>query len=118
MTLLESNMSLPVWCCRTKGRPPMEPPPPLHPLPPINQRNHAITRLILRHLQRPVGVRLRLHGLRTQFASGGGSIGAHPVTPPETFALGCLTCSGVLVLLRSLAAPPSFANALLGKSLL
>src|SRR5213082_2556860 len=118
MTLLESNMSLPVWCCRTKGRPPMEPPPPLHPLPPINQRNHAITRLILRHLQRQVGVRLRLHGLRTQFAQGGGLIVANHFTRLETFAIPYMLYREAHVLVRVLADPMFFTHPRVGHYLL
>src|SRR5437667_6914952 len=66
---------------------PMETPSPLHELPPINQRNHAITRFLLHRLQRHLGVRLRLHGLSTQLASGGGIIVANHFTRLETFAI-------------------------------
>jgi len=96
----------------------METPPPLHELPPINQRNHAITRFLLRRLQRHVGVRLRLHGLSTQLASGGGIIVANHFTRLETFAIPYVLYREARVLVRVLAAPMFFANQRFGAYLL
>jgi esterase/lipase/1-acyl-sn-glycerol-3-phosphate acyltransferase len=95
----------------------MELPPPLHTLPLINQRNHAITRFILRRLQRHLGVRLRLHGLSTQFASGGGIIVANHFTRLETFAIPYVLYREAHVLVRVLAAPMFFTNKRVGKYL-
>jgi len=96
----------------------MAPPSPLPQLPPINQRNHAITRFLLRHLQRHVGVRLRLHGLSTQFTSGGGIIVANHFTRLETFAIPYVLYREAHVLVRVLAAPMFFTNKRLGQYLL
>ena len=93
-------------------------PPPLHKLPLINQRNHAITRFILRRLQRHLGVRLRLHGLSTQFASGGGIIVANHFTRLETFAIPYVLYREAHVLVRVLAAPMFFTNKRFGDYLL
>jgi len=97
---------------------PMETPSPLHELPPINQRNHAITRFILHRLQRHLGVRLRLHGLSTQFASGGGIIVANHFTRLETFAIPYVLYREARVLVRVLAAPMFFTNQRFGAYLL
>jgi len=96
----------------------MEIPPPLLQLPPINQRNHAITRFILRRLQRHFGVRLRLHGLNTQFTSGGGIIVANHFTRLETFVIPYVLYREAHILVRVLAAPMFFTNKRLGKYLL
>src|SRR5712691_13288229 len=111
-------LGIPVLCWRTKCRPPMETPPPLHELPPLNQRNHAITRFLLRRLQRHVGVRLRLHGLRTQLASGGGIIVANHFTRLETFAIPYVLYREARVLVRVLADPMFFTNTRVGTYLL
>src|SRR5439155_17152685 len=118
MTILASHRSLPVWCCRTKGRPPMEPPPPLPPLPPIHPRHHALTRWLVRRLHRHCGVRLRLHGLRTQFAQGGGLIVANHFTRLETFVIPYVLYREAHVLVRVLADPMFFTHPRVGHYLL
>src|SRR5712691_4127420 len=97
---------------------PMETPPPLHPLPPINQRNHALTRWIVRRLHRHVGVRLRLHGLRTQFARGGGIIVANHFTRLETFTIPYVLYREARILVRVLADPMFFTHKRVGQYLL
>src|SRR5712691_151055 len=97
---------------------PMETPPPLHTLPPINPRNHALTRWIVRRLHRHWGVRLRLHGLSTQFASGGGIIIANHFTRLETFVIPYVLYREARVLVRVLAAPMFFTNKRVGQYLL
>ena len=96
----------------------METPPPLPPIPPINQRNHAITRWIVRRLQRHVGVRLRLHGLNTQFARGGGIIVANHFTRLETFAIPYVLYREAHGLVRVLADPMFFTHKRVGQYLL
>jgi len=72
----------------------------------------------VRRLQRHWGVRLRLHGLSTQFASGGGIIVANHFTRLETFAIPYVLYREARVLVRVLAAPMFFTNKRVGQYLL
>ena len=96
----------------------MEPPPPLPPLPLINPRHHALTRWLVRRLHRHCGVRLRLHGLRTQFAHGGGIIVANHFTRLETFVIPYVLYREAHVLVRVLADPMFFTHQRVGHYLL
>jgi 1-acyl-sn-glycerol-3-phosphate acyltransferase len=73
---------------------------------------------MLRRLQRYLGVRLRLHGLSTQFVSGGGIIVANHFTRLETFVIPSVLYREARVLVRVLAAPMFFTNKHLGQYLL
>jgi esterase/lipase/1-acyl-sn-glycerol-3-phosphate acyltransferase len=92
----------------------MELPPSLPPLPLINPRHHALTRWLVRRLHRHCGVRLRLHGLGTQFAQGGGLIVANHFTRLETFAIPYVLYREAHVLVRVLADPMFFTNKRVG----
>jgi esterase/lipase/1-acyl-sn-glycerol-3-phosphate acyltransferase len=72
----------------------------------------------LRRLQRHVGVHLRLHGLRAQFASGGGLIVANHFTRLETFVIPYVLYREARVLVRVLADPMFFTNTRVGTYLL
>jgi 1-acyl-sn-glycerol-3-phosphate acyltransferase len=72
----------------------------------------------LRRLHRHLGVRLRLHGLSTQFASGGGIIVANHFTRLETFVIPYVLYREARVLVRVLAAPMFFTHKRLGHYLL
>ena len=87
-------------------------------LPPINRRNHAMTRFILRRLERSLGIRLRLHGLEDQFELGGGIIVANHFTRLETFVVPFVIHRAVKLMVRILAAPMLFGNEAFGDYLL
>ena len=87
-------------------------------LPPINYRNHALTRFILRRLERSLDMELRLHGLDDQFAQGGGIIVANHFTRLETFVVPFVLHRAVGKMIRILAAPMLFGNEAFGDYLL
>jgi esterase/lipase/1-acyl-sn-glycerol-3-phosphate acyltransferase len=87
-------------------------------LPPLNLRNHAMTRFILRRLERSLGIQLRLHGLENQFDLGGGIIVANHFTRLETFVVPFVIHRAVNIIVHILAAPMLFGNEAFGDYLL
>ena len=86
-------------------------------LPPINKRAHTITRFILRQLERNLGVQIRVHGLTTPFARGGGIVVANHFTRLETFVIPFVLYREVQIIVRVLAAPMLFTNNAFGEYL-
>jgi esterase/lipase/1-acyl-sn-glycerol-3-phosphate acyltransferase len=77
-----------------------------------------MTRFLLRRLQRNLDVRIRLHGLNTQFAHGGGIIVANHFTRLETFVIPYVLYRETQILVRALTAPMFFTNRRFGEYLL
>ena len=86
-------------------------------LPPINKRAHTITRFILRQLERNLDVQIRVHGLTTPFARGGGIVVANHFTRLETFVIPFVLYREVQIIVRVLAAPMFFTNHVFGEYL-
>jgi esterase/lipase/1-acyl-sn-glycerol-3-phosphate acyltransferase len=86
--------------------------------PAINKRNHAMTRFLLSRLERNLDVQIRLHGLRDQFAFGGGIVVANHFTRLETFVIPFVLYRELGLVVRILAAPMFFTNKVFGKYLM
>jgi esterase/lipase/1-acyl-sn-glycerol-3-phosphate acyltransferase len=87
-------------------------------LPPINRRNHAMTRFILRRLERNLDVRIHTDGFSGQFTGGGGIIVANHFTRLETFVIPFVLHREACLTVRVLAAPMFFTNKRFGEYLL
>jgi esterase/lipase/1-acyl-sn-glycerol-3-phosphate acyltransferase len=83
-------------------------------LPPINPRAYALTRFILRRLERYLDVQLRVHALHDQFAFGGGIVVANHFTRLETFLIPYILHRRLSLIVRVLAAPMLFDNKTFG----
>ena len=77
-----------------------------------------MTRFILRQLERQLDVQIRVHGLTTQFASGGGIVVANHFTRLETFVIPFVLHREMQIIVRILAAPMFFTNNILRDYLL